>query len=340
MAHLSGERARAAVIDLGSMAVRLHVAESLGGGFFGPGNGENSTIAFRTLHTERRILRLAEHLTVGEGLSSKLMEKTLNCLLEFQSTIKNFQVDSSWVRIVCTEALRRAVNGTAFAKKIERETGFSTAILLSEEEARWTAYGVLLATPTLSDPTLIVDLGGGSTEFIWVRDPRPPIDRLKLRYSSEPIGALSLLQRFQLGAPADPTVLSQMETHIQNNLKTALLRVLRDSSQVSSLLATGGTALNLAAIHCNAIPVETHTFFQTTVPRKDLEKIYQRLAFASLEERAGGDFLEQGREDVIVPGLAILKILLLTLGVESITLTHLGLREGILNDLLRRTAKV
>ena len=106
MAYLSEERPRAAVIDLGSIAVRLHVAEGLGGECPGPINDENPAISFRTLHVERRILRLAESLTPGEALNSQLMEKTLNFLLKFQSTIHNFQVDTSWVRIVCTEALR------------------------------------------------------------------------------------------------------------------------------------------------------------------------------------------------------------------------------------------
>ena len=86
--------------------------------------------------------------------------------------------------------------------------------------------------------------------------------------------------------------------------------------------------------------MEAHTFFQTTIPGKDLKEIYRRLAFASFEERASENFLERGREDVIVPGLAILKVLLQMLGVDSITLTHLGLREGILNALLRKPAKV
>lgn len=340
MAYLSEERPRAAVIDLGSIAVRLHVAEGLGGECPGPINDENPAISFRTLHVERRILRLAESLTPGEALNSQLMEKTLNFLLKFQSTIHNFQVDTSWVRIVCTEALRRAANGLDFAERIERETGFPTVILLSEEEAQWTAQGVLLAGPSLSDPTLIVDLGGGSTEFIWVRDSRTPTDCLKLHCSSEPIGALGLMQHFQLGAPADPEVLLRMEAHIQNSLTRPLHRILGGRSQVSSLLATGGTALNLAAMHCKVIPMEAHTFFQTTIPGKDLKEIYRRLAFASFEERASENFLERGREDVIVPGLAILKVLLQMLGVDSITLTHLGLREGILNALLRKPAKV
>ncbi len=332
MGSLSQGPTRAAVIDLGSMAVRLHIAE---------GFEKESSAPFRSLHVDRRISRLAENLGPGEELSPAAMEKTLDLLHEFQSDIRRFQVAPPWVRIVCTEALRKAVNGTAFAGRIEAETGFHTVILSADEEARWTALGVLLAAPPSPGPVLIVDPGGGSTEFIWVRDAGSMDDRVELRCASEPMGVLELTHRFALGAPADPEALLQLETHIQTRLTAVLGRVLNTRSQVSSLLVTGGTALNLAAIHRQVMPKkEAHALFQTTVSREALEILYRRLASSSIDERAGETFLEPGREDVIVPGLAILRALLAALGASSVTLTHSSLREGILGDLLKGTAMV
>ena len=320
---------------MGSMAVRLHIAEGFGK------EGSAPPAPFRSLHVDRRISRLAENLGPGEELSPAAMEKTLDLLHEFQSDIRRFEVALPWVRIVCTETLRKAVNGTAFAGRIEAETGFHTVILSADEEARWTALGVLLTVPPSAGPVLIVDPGGGSTEFIWVRDAGSADDCVDLRCASEPMGVLELTHRFALGAPADSEALLQLESHIQSRLAAVLGRVLNTRSQVSSLLVTGGTALNLAAIHRRVMPNEVHAFFQTTVSEEALESIYRRLASSSIDERAGEAFLEPGREDVIVPGLAILGALLAALGgVSSITLTHSGLREGILSTLLKGTAMV
>ena len=92
---------------------------------------------------------------------------------------------------------------------------------------------------------------------------------------------------------------------------------------------------NLAAIRRRVVPERVRAFFQTSVSREALEAIYRRLAASGLEARSKEACLERGREDVIVPGLAILRCLARLSGVESLTVTHLGLREGILDALFR-----
>lgn len=328
---------RAAVIDLGSLAVRLHIAETA------PGtterSGENDPGApFHSLYEDRRISRLAAGLAPGGDLSPDGQDRVLAILGEFQEILARFEVDPRLTRIVATEALRKARKSAAFAVRINRETGLSTSVLSREEEARWTAKGVLLISGHLPRPMLIADPGGGSTEVIWVGE-----DGLPAGYASEPLGVLELMRRFSLSAPADPASLTDMEDEVNLGIERLMSRMrllggrsegIFPDNRPKSLVVTGGTALNLAAIGHKTAPGRFRAFYQTEIAVGDLHDIYMRLAASDMETRKAEPYLEPGREDVIVPGLALLCGLVAQVGVDSLSITHLGLREGILNDLL------
>ncbi|MFQ5693061.1 MAG: hypothetical protein ACE5IM_08470, partial [Nitrospinota bacterium] len=107
---------RAAVIDLGSLAVRLHIAEAPPEG---PGGGGGPGAApFRSLFEDRRIARLAEGLEPGGDLPQEGEERVLDILRGFRAAIGRFGVDPRWGRIAATEVLRKARNGPAFAERI------------------------------------------------------------------------------------------------------------------------------------------------------------------------------------------------------------------------------
>ena len=330
---------RAAVIDLGSLAVRLHIAEPRPETARAPRDAEappaDPPVPFRSLHEARRISRLAENLAPGQDLAPDGQDRTLQILGEFRSAIERFGVAPEWTRIVATEAMRGARNGPAFARRIQVETGLPTRILSTGEEARWTAKGALLTARVPDGPTLIADPGGGSLELIWVGKPRRHGEEPPLRHAGERLGVLDLLRRFPLGAPADPETLRKLEAEVERVLRRLFGAIQLSKEGVASVLITGGTALNLAAIRRQVAPEQAPAFFQTSVSREALEAIYRRLADSDLEARSKEKFLERGREDVIVPGLAILRSLIRALGVETLNVTHMGLREGILDALLR-----
>ena len=325
---------RAAVIDLGSLAVRLHVAEAPGARPAVSSQEGEPPGPFRSLHEERRISRLAENLKPGGDLSPQGRDRVLRILRDFQAAIERFGVEGRLTKIVATEALRKARNGSDFAKRIERELGLPTLLLSPEEEARWTARGALLTGTALPRPILIADPGGGSVEVIWVEAAEADGGELPLRYGSEPLGVLDLLGRFPLEAPADPGVLAKLESEVEGAVEGLLGRVTPPGERAASLRVTGGTALNLAAINRKTPPQRLRAFFETTIGREELEAIYRRLAASDMEARKNEPCLERGREDVIVHGLAILRGLIRVSGVGSLSVTHSGLREGILDALL------
>jgi exopolyphosphatase/guanosine-5'-triphosphate,3'-diphosphate pyrophosphatase len=328
---------RAAVIDLGSLAVRLHIAERAARTAEQP--AENVTCApFLSLYEDRRISRLAEGLAPGGDLSPDGQGRVLEILGDFRKVLARYEVDPRLTRIVATEALRKARKSAAFTMRIKRETGLSTSVLSPEEEARWTAKGVLLTSGRLPRPILIADPGGGSTEVIWVGG-----DGLPAGYGSEPLGVLELMRRFSLSAPGEPALLAEIESEVKRRIDRLLSRMqplegrsdrILSENRVKSLVVTGGTALNLAAISRKTPPDRFQAFYQTEIAAKDLQGIYRRLAASDLETRKAEPYLEPGREDVIVPGLAVLCGMVGQVGVNSLTITHLGLREGILDELL------
>ena len=336
---------RAAVIDLGSLAVHLHIAsprpETARGEGVREGEGDaeappgSPPVPFLSLHQARRISRLAENLAPGQDLPPDGQDRALQILGEFRSAIERFGVAPERTRIVATEAMRGARNGPAFARRIQVETGLPTRILSTGEEARWTAKGALLTARDPDGPTLIADPGGGSLELIRVGKPEGNAEEPPLRHAGERLGVLDLLRRFPLGAPADPETLRKLEAEVEQVLKKMFDAIGPFKEGVASVLITGGTALNLAAIRRQMAPERAPAFFQTSVSREDLETIYRRLAGADLEARSKEAFLERGREDVIVPGLSILMSLIRAIGLETLTVTHMGLREGILDALLR-----
>jgi exopolyphosphatase/guanosine-5'-triphosphate,3'-diphosphate pyrophosphatase len=263
----------------------------------------------------------------------------LEILGDFRKDLARLDVDPRLTRIVATEALRKARKSSVFTMRIKRETGLPTSVLSPEEEARWTAKGVLLTAGHLPRPVLIADPGGGSTEVIWIGE-----DGLPAGYGSEPLGVLELMRHFSLSAPAEPALLEEMEDEVKQGIDRLLSRMrplggrsdrIFAEDRAKSLVVTGGTALNLAAISRETPPGRFQAFYQTEIAAKDLQGIYRRLAASDLETRKAEPYLEPGREDVIVPGLAVLCGLVAQVGLNSLTITHLGLREGILDELLR-----
>ncbi|MFQ5693793.1 MAG: hypothetical protein ACE5IM_12205 [Nitrospinota bacterium] len=319
---------RAAVVDLGSLAVRLHIAEAqepVQAGACGP---------FRTLHEERRIARLAQGLARGKNLSPGAQERAMEVLRGFQRAIGRFGVEREMTRVVATEALRKARDGPAFARRVEGETGIPTRILSPEEEARWTAHGALLSAPGLSRPLLIADPGGGSLEVIWVEAEGAEQQGPPPRWSSQPLGTLEVLRRASPGSPAGPEALARLEAELDREVGGVVRRLAPSGRGEKALWVTGGTALNMAAMLRRMSLERIRGLPPMAFSRKEVESLYRRLASCDWRTRRREPYLERGREDVIVPGLAVIRALLAASGAGFLTVTAFGLREGILSALL------
>ena len=177
---------RFAALDLGSLTVRLAVAEPTAAG------------KFRVLVHRREITGLGQGLAATDDLAPEGMARTLKALETFQQVMSAHQVEI--YRAVGTQALRQARNRQIFLDQVRDSLGLTVEVLSPEEEARLSLTGVLsvLDSQFLTAPVLVFDVGGGSSEFALVRPGQKPV------FASLPLGVLTLSQARPLGDPPDP----------------------------------------------------------------------------------------------------------------------------------------
>ncbi len=176
MTRLDSSPRRFAALDLGSLTVRLAIAE------------KSSSGGWRVLLHRREITGLAQGLAQTGELTPEGMARTFRALQVFRQVLADHPVER--YRAVATHAVRAAGNGAAFLERLRSELGLSVEVLPPEEEARLSLQGVLsaLAPKYLATPILVFDVGGGSSEFALVRPGQEP------RFASLPLGVLTLSQ--------------------------------------------------------------------------------------------------------------------------------------------------
>ncbi|MEM6423318.1 MAG: Ppx/GppA family phosphatase, partial [Pseudomonadota bacterium] len=142
-------------LDLGTNNCRLLIARPEAGGF-------------RVLDAFSRAVRLGEGMEASNALSPASQERALKALRICAAKLRQHHVGHDSVRVIATEACRRAGNGRAFSRRVQRETGLRMRVISAEEEARLAVAGCAPLVDTAAEHLLVVDIGGGSTELIWV----------------------------------------------------------------------------------------------------------------------------------------------------------------------------
>ena len=164
-----------AVVDLGSNSFRLEIGRVEGGQIY-------------QLDTWRETLRIGAGLDASGRLKPAAMEAALACLARFRERLSGLH--PSAVRVVATNTFRVATNAREFQARAERAIGFPIDVISGHEEGRLTFLGVARELPRSSEPRLVIDIGGGSTEFIIGRGLEPE------RLESLTIGCVGMTQRF------------------------------------------------------------------------------------------------------------------------------------------------
>ncbi len=212
---------RAAVIDVGSNTIRMVIGEYRDG-------------TLLPQRYEREIVRLAGRFEPGTGLADDSMARALATLKTFRRILSRENI--STVRVIGTAALRRAANRQLFIDRVLHETGLQLEVISGDEEAQLTAQGVLAVIEPAVEHALIVDIGGGSTEFICIVDAEISFQK------SYPLGVVRLCEEFS-SPQAKTAEISRVIGDLQGHLK----RVVQDLSKLS-LIGTAGTVTTLAAI--------------------------------------------------------------------------------------------
>ncbi|MBX7220130.1 MAG: Ppx/GppA family phosphatase [Blastocatellia bacterium] len=317
---------RLAAIDIGSNSIHLIVADAH------PGR------RFHIIDREKEMVRLAAGTLQTHYLSGSRMNAAIEALKNFVEIAKAMQAEP--VLITATSAVREAWNRFTFLSRIEEEIGIEVEVLPGVEEARLIALAVAEVTDFQGQHALIIDIGGGSTEFI-ISNGRET--RLLL---SVKLGAVRLQEQFLRKAKATPPSradVQAMVTYIRSSLARTV-REIKQAGNFSTVIGTSGTILGLAnaALEANTDRIEDRsrdfTPFSLKLGLGSLEALNKRLQRASLKERRKFSGLDSRRADIIVPGGVLLETILRELGIQEIKTCDWSLREGILLNYLHEHA--
>jgi len=308
---------RLAGIDIGTLTCRLLIAEL------------SPQAPLKELRSERRILRLGEGVDQNKRLSQAAMDRVIQCLREWKAVIETYRVDGCIA--VATSAVRDAANRAEFLDRVMREAGFDVEVITGDEEARRTVLGIRSGLPPGVTDMLALDIGGGSTEFILDRPGQQPVVR------SIDIGVVRLCERLLHHDPPTCEEVGQAREWIARETKSAVTEM--TGYETATFVGTAGTITALAAMAQKLPsydPVRIHNYRLTLAMVQELE---QTLLTRKKADRIGLPGLEKNREEVIAAGAIIIRTVMETLGMESVLVSDLGLREGVLIDLAKQVMK-
>lgn len=292
-----------AAIDVGTNAVRLELARPLPDG------------SLETLHSERDPVRPGEGLFRTGSMPDEVADRVLSTLRRYGALCRRYQAR---VRAVATAAVREARNREEIVRRVREEAGIELEVVSGREEARLICLGVLHGRPA-QERSLLVDIGGGSTEVATASGEKP--DALW----SVAIGAVRLTELFEAGGKGSKKKLALMRSYAAEAFREALPRSIPDAPKA----ALGSSGTIQALVRFAAIAGTAHATFQ------QVSRAAERLAEMGPAERRR--HFDARRAEVVTAGAVVLEAVMKHAGIASISAVDQGLRDGVLLDLLGRT---
>jgi exopolyphosphatase/guanosine-5'-triphosphate,3'-diphosphate pyrophosphatase len=312
---------RRAVIDVGTNSIKLLVADVR--------NGVVEPVVEQSEQT-----RLGAGFYETHRLQPQAIAHSARAVASFAAKARESQAVST--RVIATSAARDAVNPTDLTSAIEQASGLKVEIISGEQEADWVFRGVTTAPELASQPLLLLDVGGGSTEFILGRGGDKHFAK------SYPLGTVRLLEHLPHGDLPAVTELAAYRKWVRDflakavhpDLEPALKRETRMNSGQRSvqLIGTGGTAVILARMEAR---LETHDRGRIEATRLGIAQTraqVERLWGLPLAERKKITGLPRDRADVILPGVVIYEGVMEEFGFQELRVSTRGLRFAAVMD--------
>jgi exopolyphosphatase/guanosine-5'-triphosphate,3'-diphosphate pyrophosphatase len=296
---------RIAIIDLGTNTFHLLIADGAG----------------KILHTEKKAVKIGKNGINKRVIPADGFERALSCLRDFKVTMLAFDVGTT--RAFGTSALRNAVNAPQLIEEVKKDTGIDIEVISGDQEAEYIYYGVRWAVKLGADRSLIVDIGGGSVEFIIADD-----GKIFWKQSIE-IGAQRLLEAYQKHDPILPEEVKQLEHHFDHSLSG--LKKAVEEFKPTILVGSSGTFDTLSEIYC----IDHNIDIARELPATPLTVPYFFKIHASLisNDRAGRMKIRgmiDMRADMIVVASCLVNYLITKFRLEQIKVSSYSLKEGVL----------
>lgn len=295
---------RALAIDIGSNAVRAAIGEM---------NGDILSVLIEL----RESVRLGSDVFVEGAIKEETLTLLLSALRSFLGAGDKYKV--SIVKAVGTSALREAENQTKVIEAIKATIGLDLEVISGEEEARFICEAVKYSVDLSDKKAVLIDIGGGSTEISLLDNGEAVLSE------SLPLGSVRLLA---VKHKLVPKVIKQ-------HTKSLLIRIIEalEGNQPDLIIGCGGNCEALQDLKQKILGEAT-----SGISSDELKRIFEVISNNSIEERIKKFGLRSDRADVIVPAALVLRSVLDSLKGDLLTIPRVGLREGILLEVLRTTS--
>jgi len=300
---------RVAAVDVGTNSVRLLIAEPVEGG----------------LHQIERLMtvtRLGQGVDATGRLHNDALQRTLDCIAGYAERWSTAGVTR--LRIAATSAVRDASNREVFFDGVRAIAGVDAEVLSGEEEARTAFLGATKGLKAAA-PYLVLDIGGGSTEFI-LGDSAPSAQ------TSRQLGCVRLTERSLHTDP--PTADERAAALAVIDTELDAVEELFDPRQAATLIGVAGTVTTIAALHLDLPQYLPERIHGTRVPVAAVDAISERLAAMTVAQRAALGPMASGREDVIVGGALILLAVMRRFGFAEVLVSESDILDGLALSLL------
>lgn len=326
-----------AALDLGTNNCRLLIANSqpLASAALTPPS-------LQVLDSFSRIVRLGEGVSETGKLSEAAMQRTLEALEICQKKLEKFR--NCRGRFVATEACRRASNGKDFLNRVREKIGLNIEIISTEEEANLAFQGCASLLRPQPPHALVMDIGGGSTEFMWVEVENTTenntssllTSRKVHQWFSLPYGVMNLSEKFG-GASFTEVYFEEMVEflmHKLSDLDEGHKIEEASNSRDLQLLSTSGTVTTLAAIYMGLPRYERARIDGVTLHTDKLRQSIDAILQMRASERFNHPCIGSDRSDYIITGCAIFEAICRLWPLHDITIADRGVREGIILSLM------
>lgn len=303
-------------IDIGTNTLRLLIAR------FSP-DGQYSK-----LESVRHITRLGEDISKKGRLKSNAIYRAVEVLKGFSMICRKYQLDG--VYAVATSAVREASNGTDFIRMVKAKSGFDIDVITGDEEARLTMLGVSSGLDIEDKDIFLIDIGGGSTEFVSASD-----GKILSKVSTD-IGVVRFTEQYLHSDPPEKGEIELLELAIEERLKSIPKINLSPSFM---FIGTAGTVTTLAAIEQNMTVYDPVRVNGYKISKERVERIRRILTQMTIKDRKNVPGIENGREDIIVTGAIVVDKVMERFGFSEIVVCDNGLREGLVRDLYNRLSQ-
>ncbi len=301
---MSGDAHRVAVIDIGTNSARLLIADVAGG---------------RVKEVERRsqVTRLGRGVDLSGQLSAEAIEAACEAIAGYVETYREMGVDV--VDAIATSAVRDASNGSAFVAELRERFALSARVLDGEEEARLTYLGATSEHPP-PVPTLVVDIGGGSTELIVGAGAKVSF------HASLQAGVVRHTERHISSDPPTAVELESLAGDVRGSIEEATAG--QTETWVKAGIAVAGTPTSLAAVEMGLEPYDPARVHGHVLSLPSIQRMLSRLASAPLANRVEIPGLHADRAPTIVAGVVILVEAMRAFGLDRIEVSEHDILYG------------